>query len=103
MHATYCIYTVGKALQFEWDDANKGHIAMHAVTPQEVEEVFSRPVYEIPGNHDERRNLCVGTSSRGRMLAIAYTMRKGRIRVVTAYPAHRKQRRQYAEIFHGDK
>jgi uncharacterized DUF497 family protein len=88
---------MGRRLRFEWDKANQEHIAQHGVTTDEVEEVFSRPVFEIPSNRNEPRNRCVGPTAQGRMLAIAYTMRAGNVPVVTAYPASRKLRRQYAE------
>lgn len=94
---------MGKKLRFEWDKANEGHIAIHGVTTDEVEEVFARPVHEVPADRDEPRNLCVGPTKKDRFLAIAYTMREGRVRVVTAFPANRKQRRQYAEAFKSDK
>jgi uncharacterized DUF497 family protein len=88
---------MGRKLRFEWDKANRSHIAVHAVTVQEVEEVFSRPVHETPANRSEARNLCVGPTAKGRFLAVAYTMRGGNVRVVTAFPASRKQRKQYAQ------
>jgi uncharacterized DUF497 family protein len=46
------------------------------------------------GKH-ERRRLCLGETSRGRLLTFVVTERKGRIRFVTALPMHSKQREIY--------
>jgi uncharacterized DUF497 family protein len=45
----------------------------------------------------EARYLLLGTSRRGRLLAIAHTERGGRIRLISARPATRHERRDYEE------
>lgn len=39
--------------------------------------------------------MCLGETSGGRLLAFVVTERKGRLRFVTAYPMHQKQREFY--------
>ncbi len=79
------------ALRFEWDAANIDHIADHQVTPAEVEQVFANGLdivlhYERKG---EKRSNGIGTTDAGRTLFVVFTMRRGRIRTVTAYQTKR--------------
>ena len=58
---------------FEWDDENIAHIAEHAVSTDEAEEVFADPrrrglpAYNTPS---ERRWAFVGSTSDGRLLFV---------------------------------
>lgn len=84
-----------RAARFEWDDANIGHIALHGVTPGEVEEALANdPVIVLAQQQrsGEERVLCAGTTDGGRTLQVVYTIRRGRIRVITAHTAPRKVR-----------
>ena len=60
-------------MEFDWDAANVAHIARHGITPKECEEA-------------------------ARLLTLASTERKGKMRFVTAHPMHAKQR----EIYRGE-
>ena len=80
---------------FEWDESNRAHLSRHDVTPEEAEQVITHDpiVLEAQIRNGERRVLCAGRSTEGRSLVVIYTLRHGRIRVVTAFPAKRKLRR----------
>lgn len=95
----FCIYTVNvpARLQFEWDEANEGHIARQGVTPEEAEQVIANDPLVIGSNlhKGELRTVCLGRTSADRPLAVVYTIRSHRIRVVTAYPMKRRRRRIY--------
>lgn len=80
---------------FEWDKQNREHIARHDVTPEEAEQALSSGFIELAVQirNREERVLCAGWTNAGRMLQMVYTVRSGRIRVVTAYAASRKLRR----------
>jgi uncharacterized DUF497 family protein len=83
------------AVKFDWDDANTGHIARHGVTQQEVEQAFANnPVVVLATQKrsGEERVLCAGLTDAGRPLQFVYTMRRSRIRIVTAHTAHKKIR-----------
>jgi len=86
-------------VQFEWDDANLEHIALHGIEPEEVEEAFGDPrrsgadAYNVPG---ERRDAILGRTDDGRLLYVVFTRRAGGIRTVTARDATARERRQYA-------
>ncbi len=45
----------------------------------------------------ERRRLCLGETSQRRLLTFVVTERKGKIRFVTAFPMHPRQREIYRE------
>ena len=84
-------------IQFEWNESNTDHIARHGVTPVEVEEVIAGDpiVLQVQFRNGERRVLCAGRTAKGRTIAVVYTIRKGRVRVVTAFPAKRSVGRGY--------
>jgi len=84
--------------KFDWDDANVEHIARHEVVPKEVEEAFLDP-FAIIKEHGirfgEMRYSMLGRTAEDRLLMIAYTIRRGAIRTVTAYTARRKDRNTF--------
>ena len=82
---------------FDWNAANVEHIARHGVTPEECEEAYRNGpmVIEQQKRKDERRRLCLGETDSGKRLTFVVTERKGKIRFVTAYPMHSKQRDIY--------
>lgn len=83
------------AAKLDWDDANTEHIARHGVTPEEVEQAFANDPLVVPAAQKrggEERVLCAGLTDTGRALQFVYTMRCGRIRVITAHTAKRKVR-----------
>ena len=90
------IYMKGAFTGFEWDDHNVAHIARHDVTPEEVEQVFANgsEFFEtrIDPRTGEERHLEIGETSKGRVLFVAWTPRKPRRRVVTAWQASRQVR-----------
>lgn len=91
------LYTT-RVPDFEWDDANVDHIAMHGVEPEEAEEALAdphrrgTPVYNLPA---ERRRGITGQTLDGRVIVVIYTWRQGAIRVVSARDANARERRSY--------
>ena len=88
---------VNRTAKFDWDDANIGHIALHDVTPEEVEQAFANDplvVLAIQKRNAEERVLCAGLTDEGRPLQFVYTRRRVRIRVSTAHTAKRKVRQR---------
>jgi len=86
---------MARAARFDWDDANVGHIARHGVTPVEVEQAFANHplvVLAAQKRKGEERVLCAGLTDAGRALQFVYTIRRRRIRVITAHAAKRKVR-----------
>lgn len=86
-------------MEFEWDDANLEHIALHGVEPEEVEEAFGdarRIGIDVYNTATERRRGLLGQTEDGRLLFVVYTGRAGAIRVVTARDASERHHRRYA-------
>lgn len=89
-------------LQFEWDP-NKAakNIEKHQVSFDEAATVFDDPMFitVIDEEHsvDEERYITVGLSKRGRLLMVAHTDREGRIRIISARKATKKEEQFYAE------
>lgn len=86
-------------IEFDWDDENRRHLAAHKVTPAEFEELLNNnPLnldYKLTGNEDRYRS--VGLTNRGRLLSVAWTIRNGKVRAITAFPACVTDRKAYLE------
>ena len=85
---------------FDWDEGNieKNWIA-HRVTPQEAEQVlFNTPLIvadDKEHSRTEKRCFVLGQTDKYRALFVAFTIRKGRIRVISARDMNRKERKVY--------
>jgi hypothetical protein len=82
---------------FDWDDANRKHVAEHGVTPSEAEEVIANnPLdLEVQYRNGEERVLQIGETNALRILVVVTTWRGSRIRVVTAFLATPQLRKFY--------
>jgi uncharacterized DUF497 family protein len=89
---------VAAEIEFDWDGANRNHLAAHDVQPDEFEQVFKYPRFETRQRRkNEERVWCLGRTDNDRLLTAVYTERNGRIRAVTAHTTKRKYRRFYVE------
>jgi uncharacterized DUF497 family protein len=85
---------------FDWDQANveKNWLA-HEVTPQESEQAFfNRPLIvadDLKRSRTEKRYFVLGQTDEDRPLFIAFTVRKCRIRVISARDMNRKEKKVY--------
>jgi uncharacterized DUF497 family protein len=74
-------------------------LAAHKVAPAEFEQVLHNdPLdldYELIDN--EARYRSVGLTNAGRLLSMAWTIRNGRVRAVTAFPASILDRKAFLE------
>ncbi len=90
--------------EFEWDAGNKSKSSTkHGISTEEVEAVFRSGLalplgIQIRPSHPEQRLGLVGPNISGRLLQVAFTLREGKVRVISVRPAHRKERKQYEEI-----
>jgi uncharacterized protein len=85
---------------FEWDEGNSlKNWEKHGVSPGECEQIFFN-IPLIPG-HDEQhseqetRFFALGHTDAGRSLFVVFTIRHGRIRVISARNMNRKERKVY--------
>ncbi len=83
------------ALEFEWDAGNAGKNRKHGVGDQEGEEAFfdERKVLLRDALHSggEERFILLGRTRLGKLLFIAFTKRKGKIRIISARRANRRE------------
>jgi uncharacterized DUF497 family protein len=87
---------------FDWDAGNILKIwDAHKVRPSECEQVFKNEPFG--GKPDEKhskveeRHFVFGRTNEKRLLTVVYTIRSGLIRVISARPMSRKERKDYAE------
>lgn len=80
---------MANGLEFEWDDENRNHQALHKVTPAEFEQVMRNDPLDRDFDmvEGEERYRSVGLTDGGRFLLVIWTVRQGRVRAVTAFPA----------------
>ncbi len=87
---------------FEWDPAKAAtNRRRHGVSFEEAATTFQDPLARIhadPGHSaSERREILVGHSSQQRLLLVSFTDRGSNIRLISARPATRRERRDYEE------
>lgn len=89
---------------FEWDSGNQTkNIIKHDISIAEAESVFKLGaalplgIQTQPEANEQRLGL-VGPSLNGRLLQIAFALRDGRVRIISARPAHKKEKKRYEEI-----
>jgi uncharacterized DUF497 family protein len=84
-------------LEFEWDEGNEQkNWIKHNVSASEAEEPFLTEEQLIledirHSTQQETRYILIGKSKQERILFIVYTMRKKKIRIISARDADRKE------------
>ena len=85
---------------FEWDDAkNRSNIRKHGIDFDTAKRIFLGVVVtEVDGRkgYGETRYCSIG-AVQGGIVVVAHTRRNGRIRLISARPASRTERRKYHE------
>ena len=97
---TESVYTSAvfdELLRFEWDVHNVRHVALHDVSPEEVEQTTRHRHIIIPAapQRGEKRWKLLGRTDAERYLVVVFTIRRRRFRAVTAYPMNKAERRIY--------
>lgn len=96
-------FTVSEIFGFEWDKGNldKNRVK-HKVTNEESEEVFANQPVRIFDDEvhskGEKRYGALGKTNKGRRLTVFFTIRKNRVRIISAHDQGRKDKRLYKEI-----
>ena len=88
-----------------WDKGNREHTARHGVSAREIEELFDRNPYIEPflpedEGGDEEQFRAYGTTAKGRYITVPFTIRKDRIRAITAWPMTSQEFKHYADKIH---
>jgi uncharacterized DUF497 family protein len=87
---------------FEWNPTKAAaNLKRHGVSFEEAVTTFHDPLarlHDDPGHSvAEYREIIVGHSSQGRLLVVSFTDRGSNIRLISARPATRRERRDYEE------
>jgi uncharacterized protein len=87
---------------FDWDEGNwSKNQDKHGVTPPECEEIFFNAPLVVGDDEghstEENRYFALGRTDSDRLLFIVYTVRRDRIRVISARDMSRKERAVYNE------
>ena len=93
---------LASATGFDWDKANwHKSWEKHQVSPFECEQVFfNRPLVVLVSqgrNADEERFYSLGKTDSGRMLFLVFTMRGEQVRIISARPMSREERKEYLD------
>ena len=91
---------MGGDLEFEWDtDKAAANQAKHGVSFEEATTAFADPrSFSVPDprhSQGEARFAILGRSARGRLLAVFFTERGARTRIISAREATRRERGTY--------
>ena len=87
---------------FQWDQGNsEKNWIKHKVSQGEIEEMFfNRPLVLTVGDQrgdETARYYALGSSDGGRLLFVVFTIRDDLIRVISARPMSRRERRAYQD------
>jgi hypothetical protein len=90
---------LGECIGFDWDESNTvKNWERHRVTPEEAEEVFFHEPLVVRGvvhSSREKRYRAIGRTSRGRLLFVAFTIRRKLIRVISVRDMNRREAEEY--------
>jgi uncharacterized DUF497 family protein len=89
-------------LLFEWDPQKAvSNEQKHKVTFDEASSVFADPLsvttFDPLHSDDEDRFVIIGMSSQRRILVVCFTDREDRLRIISARPATKRERKKYEE------
>lgn len=84
-----------RALEFQWDNGNKGKNKKHGVEDSESEEVFfdqnKRILKDKLHSQKEERFRLLGKTKTQRLLFIVFTIRNRKIRIISARDVNKKE------------
>ena len=89
-------------IEFEWDKGNiDKNLIVHSVRNEECEEVFFDPSKRVLRDsvHSDKgkRYIILGKTKRQRILFIVFTIRKKKVRVISARDLNKKEKHLYHE------
>lgn len=87
---------------YEWNVAKaRANIQKHGVSFDEAATVFLDPLaltFPDPAHsREEEREITIGLSGRRQVIFVSHSERGGRIRIISARKATRRERKQYEE------
>ncbi len=89
-------------MRFSWDPKKAGaNLRKHTVSFEEASTVF-RDVFSVTGSDpdhsvEEHRFVTFGNSNQNRLLVVSHTQEGDKIRIISARPVTRQERKIYEE------
>jgi uncharacterized protein len=101
-HVLLCMYdcAYNRQMAYQWDtDKAATNLRKHGIDFADAVSVFSDDLAITISDErfDEERFITIGMDALGRVLVVVYTLRGKDIRLISARPATRPERRQYEE------
>ena len=89
-------------IEFEWDEGNREkNWVKHRISTKEPEDIFfdkrSFTTKDVKHSTVEDRFQVLGKTVKGKYLTVYFTVRSNKIRVISARPMSRKERKQYEQ------
>src|SRR6266511_946782 len=96
------IEEIKEPIEFEWDKGNSNkNWDKHSVTQQEAEQPFFDEhkliTRDIAHSQTEQRFIMLGKTKESRLLYVVYTIRKGKIRIISARDITKKKEVSFYE------
>ena len=90
---------MASGIAFDWDDENKKDLDAYKVAPAEFEQLLNNNPIELNLEliDNEERYRSVGLTNAGRLLSVVWTIRNGKVRAITAFPAGVSDRKAFLE------
>jgi len=94
--------SLGNITGFDWDAGNeRKNQDKHGVSKYEAEQVFfNTPLLLLDDekhSESEQRFHALGRTDEARLLHVTFTIRKNKVRVISARDMHRKEKKVYEE------
>ena len=88
---------------FEWDSRKaRSNLVKHGVAFEEASTIFGDPLSLTISDPDhslrEARYITVGKAFTGKLLVVVHTERGNNIRIISARPASRRERKFYEKV-----
>ncbi len=89
-----------KPIAFEWDEHNQDkNWNKHKVDYREIQEIFHnrdlKLLRDVKHSQTEKRYVALGVTNKAKKLYVIFTVRKGKIRVISARNQSKKERNFY--------
>ena len=86
-------------MRFEWDEQkNQVNIRKHGISFELAQQIFESPVFswqDTREDYGETRFISIGKIADFAVLVVVHTEREGRVRLISARAASRKEREAY--------
>ena len=86
---------------YEWDDdKNRKNVEKHGIDFETAKRIFDSPIVsrrDERKDYNEIRYVSIGIIDQVAMIVVVHTNRQDRIRLISARPASRRERRIYYE------